>query len=50
MVVSCGFGQNNLPNEPESNVFVETTAQLIKKLKFFVTAVKLINSQLPEGE
>lgn len=26
MVVSCGFGLNNLPQEPETNIYVETTA------------------------
>lgn len=26
MVVSCGFSLNNLPNEPETNIYVETTA------------------------
>jgi hypothetical protein len=36
MVVSCGFSLNNLPHEPETNIYVETTGQLIKKLNFFV--------------
>ena len=26
MVVSCGFALNNLPQEPETNIYVETTA------------------------
>ena len=39
MVVSCGFSLNTLPQEPEANPYVETIAQLIKKLRFFVNAV-----------
>ncbi len=50
LVVSCGFNLTSLPNDPESNVYVETTAQLIKKFKFFVTVVQLVKSQLPESE
>ena len=46
--VACGFSLNSLPQEPESNSYVETTAMLIKKLKFFVQAVETI-SQVPEG-
>ena len=34
--------------EPESNSYVETTAMLIKKLKFFVQAVETI-AQIPEN-
>ncbi len=49
MVVSCGFSLNNLPHEPETNIYVETTAQLIKKLKFFVQVVTQI-TLLPESE
>lgn len=26
MVVSCGFSLNNLPHEPETNIYVETTS------------------------
>lgn len=48
LVVACGFSLNSLPQEPESNSYVETTAMLIKKLKFFVQAVETI-SQVPEG-
>jgi hypothetical protein len=39
---------NALPQEPESNSYVETTAMLIKKLRFFVQAVEQI-SQVSEG-
>jgi len=42
LVVSCGFSLNTLPQEPESNSYVETTAMLIKKLQFFVRAVETI--------
>jgi len=41
-VVACGFSLNTLPQEPESNSYVETTAMLIKKLQFFVRAVETI--------
>ena len=37
-----------MPQEPESNSYVETTAMLIKKLKFFVQAVETI-AQIPEN-
>ena len=46
--MSCGFSLNTLPQEPESNSYVETTAMLIKKLKFFVQAVETI-AQIPEN-
>lgn len=40
MVVSCGFSLNSLPQDHESNPYVETIAQLIAKLRFFVQAVQ----------
>lgn len=49
LVVACGFSLNTLPQEPEANIYVETTTQLLKKLKFFVTAAEQI-SQLPDSE
>ena len=49
MVVSCGFSLNNLPQEPESNPYVETIAQLIKKLRFFVNAAQQVIA-LPDSE
>lgn len=48
MVVSCGFALNNLPQEPETNIYVETTAQLIKKLRFFVNVVDQVY-KLPDS-
>ena len=48
LLVSCGFSLNTLPQEPESNSYVETTGMLIKKLKFFVQAVEVI-AQIPEN-
>ena len=48
LLVSCGFSLNTLPQEPESNSYVETNAMLIKKLKFFVQAVETI-AQIPEN-
>jgi hypothetical protein len=48
LVVSCGFVLNNLPQEPDSNIYVETTAQLIKKLRFFIKVVDQIY-QLPDS-
>ena len=32
LVIACGFSLNTLPQDPETNVYVETTAQLVKKL------------------
>lgn len=49
LVVACGFSLNQLPHEPETNSYVETTAQLIKKLKFFVSAAEQLALQ-PESE
>lgn len=49
VVVSCGFSLNTLPQETESNVYVETTSKMINKLKFFITAVQQLQ-QFPQSE
>lgn len=45
LVVACGFSLNSLPQEPELNPCVQTTGQLIKKLRFFVDAAEKIAEQ-----
>ena len=40
LVVACGFSLNSLPQEPETNIYVESTSQLIGKLRSYVHSVE----------